>query len=105
MTNTKEKPQLLERQRKVDAKMAALHAEQAATDRKCSDCQNLPEHLFGKDKSRKSGFNPRCKPCNRLHIKGYCKFDKPERDPTLSATPAIQCDARHLCPSAWRVLP
>lgn len=83
MTNTKE-AQLLERQRKVDAKMAALHAEQAATDRKCCDCQKtLPEHMFGKDKSRKSGFNPRCKPCNRLHIKGYCKFDKKERDPTL----------------------
>lgn len=56
-----------------------------ATTRKCCACQNtLPEHMFGKDKSRTSGFNPRCKPCNRLHIKGFAGYVKQERDPSLT---------------------
>ena len=72
------------RARAVDDKMRALHAEHAATNRVCCACnQTLPEHMFGKDKSRTSGFTPRCKPCNRLHIKGYCKVVKTERDPRL----------------------
>lgn len=75
----------LKREAAIDQKMQALHAEQSATDRKCCGCQKtLPEHVFGKDKSRKSGFNPRCKPCNRLHIKGYSQFVKEERDPSLT---------------------
>ena len=57
---------------------------EAATDRKCCGCQKtLPEHMFGKDKSRKSGFAARCKPCNRLHVKGLTGYAKTERDPLL----------------------
>lgn len=74
----------LKREAAIDKKMQALHAAQAATDRCCVGCnQTLPEHMFGKDKSRTSGFVPRCKPCNRLHIKGYSKRPIAERDPSL----------------------
>ena len=69
----------------VDKKMQVLHAEQAATDRKCCACQNtLPVIMFGKDKSRKDGLAARCKPCNRLHIKGFTGYVKKERDTSLT---------------------
>lgn len=81
----KKEAKRLEKQRSVDEKMADLHAEQAAAARCCTACQQtLPAHMFGKDKSRRSGFNPRCKPCNLLHVKGYVKGLKVERDPSLT---------------------
>ena len=75
----------LKREAAVDKKMQVLHAEQAATDRKCCACQNtLPVIMFGKDKSRKDGLAARCKPCNRLHIKGFTGYVKKERDTSLT---------------------
>lgn len=74
----------LERQRAIDAKMQALHAEQCSTILCCTNCkQTLPLVMFGKDKSRKSGIAARCKPCNRLHVKGPKGYVKAERDPEL----------------------
>ena len=74
----------LERQRAVDKKMQALHSQQASTARCCTCCKKtLPLVAFGKDKSRKDGINARCKPCNRLHVKGPKGYVKAERDPEL----------------------
>lgn len=72
------------RARAVDAKMAALHAEQAIHGRHCKGCnQTLPVIMFGKDKSRNDGLATRCKPCNRAHIKTFAKYEKQERNPLL----------------------
>lgn len=57
-------------------------------ERCCTRCkQTLPIHAFGRDKSRKGGINPRCKPCNRLHIKGFSSavYVTPEHDPSVAA--------------------
>lgn len=74
----------LKRQPTVDEKMQALHAKEAATARCCIACKKtLPVVMFGKDKSRKDGLTPRCKPCHRLHVKGFDQYTKQERDPSL----------------------
>lgn len=74
----------LQRQPTIDEKMQALHAKEAASARCCTNCkQTLPAVMFGKDKSRRDGVAARCKPCNRLHVKGLKGYEKTERDPSL----------------------
>lgn len=71
-----------------------------ATTRKCCACQNtLPVSMFGKDKSRKDGLAARCKPCNRLHIKGFTGYVKKERDPTLVPPRQINVMTGHYVPA------
>ena len=55
-----------------------------STLRKCTRCQKCLElDLFGKDKSRADGMAARCKPCNRLHVKGIPKYKRKNRDPLV----------------------
>ena len=83
-TQAKKEAKRLEREHKINAQMQATHAAQAATVRCCAGCkQSLPLIMFGKDKSRKDGLAARCKPCNRLHIKGFTGYVKKERDTSL----------------------
>ena len=42
-----------------------------------------PLSNFGKDKSRKDGMTTRCKPCHRLHIKGFTNYVKKAHNPAL----------------------
>jgi hypothetical protein len=75
----------LKHQPTVDEQMQALHAKEAATARCCTHCkQTLPAVMFGKDKSRRDGIAARCKPCNRLHVKGLKGYVKKEYDPSLT---------------------
>lgn len=54
-------------------------------ERYCIECKKtLPITEFGKDKSRRGGTTARCKPCNRLHIKGFAGYAKPEHNPLLA---------------------
>lgn len=72
----------LKREAAVDKKMQALQAPAGIC---CTNCKKtLPADQFGKDKSRKSGIAARCKPCNRLHVKGLKGYEKQERDTSLT---------------------
>lgn len=83
-----------------DTKMQALHAEQSATDRCCVECKKtLPAIMFGKDKSRKDGIAARCKPCNRLRVKGLTQYVKQERDPSLVPARQINVMQGHYVPA------
>lgn len=53
--------------------------------KKCTDCKKtLDLAMFGTDRSRKDGICRRCKTCNRLHVKGFAKYEKQERDPSVT---------------------
>lgn len=70
------------------------------TTRHCCACnQTLPVALFGKDKSTKDGLNIRCKPCQRLRVKGIPQYVKAERHPDAAPPRQINVMTGHYVPA------